>query len=85
MNRTKTNSHFLLMEKLFLSHFPAPCPLHRSAAGMVSMGVRSGGESHPCTGVSRASRGGPAEPQGCQRQLWGPTSIPTPAKTVLSS
>lgn len=70
MNQTKTNSHFLPMEKNFFSssRFAAPCPRSCSAARMALLRMEAGARQQRVhTRASRTSRGGSAQSQGWRR------------------
>lgn len=90
MNKTKTNSHFLSIEKLFLlSMFSSPLPsqLQCGQDGIAEDGGRGTteasihkGEQGQLGGTLHSPRTGRGE-----RQPGVPVSIPLPATTTLSS
>lgn len=90
MNKTKTNSHFLPTEKLFLLFtFSSPLP---SLLQCTQDGIAGGKQRQPVPSSRQGEqgwpgRGGPAQPQGWRRgEAAGvPVSIPMPAKAILSS
>lgn len=90
MNKTKTNSHFLPMEKLFLLFTyssPLPSQLHCGRDGIAEDG--GGGTAAASTRQGEQGQLGGAlhspKAGGGERQPEVPVSIPMPAKTILSS